>query len=176
MATKRFRSNFRSSGFSLLELVCALTILVVGALALMATFLSTMRLADESRELAVLTASCRNMIEALKSEPFKTLPQNFGPSTVKSNFWSEPSGAVCFSAPSQTEVSGTIEFFNNEGQIPSSFADLAGGFDLNGNGSVDSTPVTDYKVLPGRIVATLNGKNGQRSVTLDFILTPCESW
>ena len=61
-----------------------------------------------------------------------------------------------------------MAFFNDESNIPAEFPGLSNGFDLNGNGIVETGAITDYTVLPTRL--TLSTADG-RNLTFDFIFS-----
>lgn len=164
-------------GFTLLEIAAAATLLVVGVLSLAATFLSTSRLYEDNRDTRIVATALRNVVETLRGEDFLTLTQNYGSGTANPQFWVGDDGVVSFVDPGDAHISGTILFFADESAIPSEFADLTGGFDLNADGVITSGAITDYEVLPTRITfAISNDLSGSRSRQVDLVLTFKQSW
>ncbi len=154
------------NGFTLIEVMVATGILVITVTALAAVFLVATRQSTENNGDVLLTAAARNIIATLQSEDFSSLTQN-----IQGTFYGAQNGMISFADPGNAPVSGTVEFFDDENDIPSSFGDLSGSFDLNANGIIDAAPVSDYKVLPTRIDLNLNDPNDSRTVTINLLLT-----
>jgi len=160
----------RESGWSYIELLATVTILVVGVIALMKGFFDGSRLTETARETTLLNAACRNVVETLRTVPFNGVVAQYGSGSGRDRFWCGPEGVVSFSAMNNAWAQGRIEFFNNESAIPSSFANLSGGFDLNANGTVEAQPVSDFKILPVRVTCDVAPPSQSRPVTLELIL------
>ena len=140
--------------------------------------LSTNQLTEKNRENNLVTAAIRNAIGTLQAADFSSLTEEFGPDTANSTFSCSADGTLSFPAADSNaaKLTGEIVFFNDEVNIPPSFADLSGGFDINGNGFVDNGPVTGYKILPARLVLNVANPGPPRRVTVDFVLSPSKSW
>lgn len=160
-------------GSSLVELLVALSVFVVGVLGLAGGFLGTTRLAEDSRDNTLLDVATGNIIATLRGVPYFVVVDEFGPGSGKDQFWCSSDGTISLTDPGNAFATGQIEFFNNESAIPGSFAGTDGGFDLNGNGVVDSGPVSDYILLPVRTSLTIPQPGGSRVVNADFFLV---SW
>ena len=154
------------NGFTLIEIMVATGILVIAVTALAAVFLVATRQSTQNNGEVLLTAAARNIIATLQGEDFASLTQN-----NQRTFYGAQNGTISFTDPGSAPVSGTVEFFDDEDDIPSSFGDLSGSFDLNANGIIDASPVSDYKVLPTRIDLNLNDPNDSRTITIDVLLT-----
>jgi len=167
----------RETGWSSVELVASVSLLVVGLMSLAIGFHGTARLASTSRQNYLLSLTCRNMIAELEGSSFSTLTSEYGPSSGKSAFWSGDNDAdgkaeaeLFYSAPTTSLASGSVQFFNNESSMPSTWCTLTSGLDLDADGIVGLTADTDYKILPTRITISVNGTDGTRTLTTDLIL------
>jgi len=167
--------NARQAGWSHVELVAAMALLVTGFLGLAVGFHGTSRLAQDSRDTGVLNAGCRNVIEVLRSVPFASVTTEFGPGSGKDLIWCGRDGAISFSDPGDAMASGRIELFDDESSIPPAFEDLDSGFDLNADGTVESNSVSDYKILPGLLTFDAVSASGPRTLTVHFILSDSRS-
>lgn len=153
------------AGFTLLEVLIATGILLVVAASLVAVFLVSARRSAENSGDSLLSIAARNVIARLRAEEFETLTVN-----VPATFFGAENGAISFTDPGNAPISGTLEFFNDEHGIPGSFGELSGEFDLNANGTIDDSPVSDYKVLPTRIDLILSDPNNFRTATIHVLL------
>jgi prepilin-type N-terminal cleavage/methylation domain-containing protein len=163
------RTDFDSppprAGFTLLEVLIASGVLLVVAAALVAVFLVSARRSAENSGESLLSVAARNVIARLHAEEFETLT-----TSLPTAFFGAENGAISFTDPGDAPISGTLEFFNDEQGIPSSFGELSGDFDLNANGTIDDSPVSDYKVLPARIDLILNDPTSPRTATIHVVL------
>lgn len=157
----------RERGFTLLELTFSMVVLAVGVLATAATLGSLTKMGDERTVESQRTILLRNAIAILKEAPFEDAVEVFSGQT--SQFVCHPDGSVTFTPSEDSTGVGTFEFFTNEQSVPESFADLSSGFDLNGNGVIDATPVDDYRVLPVRITISLESRGVDLSSTTDLL-------
>ena len=162
---KRFEDTSPQDGFTLLEIVIAIGILLVVVASLVAVFLVASSRAAENNGNVLLSVVAGNLVARLRAEEFVTLTADF-----QTTFHCTENGSISFVDPGDAPVSGTLEFFDDENNIPGSFGELSGTFDLNANGTIDASPVSDYKVLPTRIHLTLNDPNDSRTATIDLVL------
>ncbi len=145
----------KSEGFTLIEFAMALTIFSVGVLGTVATFGSLNNLGDQ-RELEVSRSTIlRNAIATLQTVDYADVPASFGTGSGQESFWCRSDGSVVFTDPGDAIGVGQYILFVDESAIPTAFADLFLGFDLNGNGVIENGPVTDYRLLPVRITISL---------------------
>lgn len=163
--------NERLGGFSLLELFGSITLLMAGLVAFGGVFLSTSQMTNKNRENNLVTITLRNAVQTLEAAEFTTLLTEFGASSAKEKFWCQDDGALQFTDPGDAEIVGRFYLFNDEQNIPVEFADLAGDADINANLIIDTTPVTDYMILPVRIELDVVNANPSRIVTVHLILS-----
>lgn len=164
--------NPRSQGFTLIEMVMALSILSVGILGLAATYGSMLR-AGEDREREIRSvAILSNASSALESVPFEEIARSFGPGSGQDQFWCDSDGEVWFAMPADFVAVGTIEIFNDESVIPATFSGLSPGIDLNANGTVEVGGVDDYQLLPVRVSVSYPNDPGARTHVSEFLLRP----
>jgi len=164
--------RLRETGWSIVELMVSITVLVVGLLSLAAGLFGASRLNESTHDNYVLSEAYNNAVAALQTAPFSSLTASFGPGSPKQAFWVDQNGGLFYKAPTDSLAQGTIEIFNIESAMPTSWSGLATGLDLNANGKVDTGPVTNYLVLPVRITLTMDRRYGQRTFTADLILAP----
>ena len=152
-------------GFTLIEILIATGILLVVIGALVAVFLVSVSRAAENNGNVLLSITARNIVARLRAADFATLTADF-PTT----FFGTENGSITFTDPEDGPMSGTLEFFDDENDIPSAFGVLSDTFDINASGEIDVNPVSDYTILPTRIQLTLNDPNDPRTVTIDVVL------
>ena len=162
---ENFEDTSPQNGFTLIEILIATGILLVVIAALVGVFMVAASRAAENNGNVLLSVTARNIVARLRAEEFVTLTANF-----QTTFHGTENGSISFVDPGDAPVSGTLEFFDDENNIPGSFGELSGTFDLNANGKIDASPVSDYKVLPTRIHLTLNDPNDSRTATIDLVL------
>ncbi len=162
---KNFEDPSPQDGFTLLEIVIAIGILLVVIAALVGVFMVAASRAAENNGNVLLSVAARNIIARLRAEEFVTLTADF-----QTTFHCTENGSISFADPGDAPVSGTLEFFVDENNIPGSFGELSGSFDLNANGRFDASPVSNYKILPIRINLSLNDQNDPRTATIDLVL------
>ena len=162
---ENFEDTSPQNGFTLIEIFIATGILLIVIAALVGVFMVAASRATENNGNVLLSVVARNIIARLRAEEFVTLTADF-----QTTFHGTENGSISFADPGDAPVSGTLEFFDDENNIPGSFGELSDTFDLNANGEIDATPVSDYKVLPTRIHLTLNDPNDARTATIDLVL------
>ena len=104
----------RQAGFGIIEVMVALSVMTVGLMGLLAAFLGSMRLTEQSQEHYVLSIGIRNAIEILRSAPFATAATEFSAGSGKDVFWCTRDGAVTFFDPGDAFARGRIEVFPDE--------------------------------------------------------------
>ena len=153
-------------GFTLVELTISITVLAVGVLGTAATFGSLAKIGDERTQETSRSVVLRNAIATLQTVDFADAPTLFDP-TVQT-FECLPDGTVILDESPDAIGKGRFQFFTDEGSIPDGFADLPGGFDLNGNGVIDAGAVSDFRLLPVRITIALEERGVLRATTTDL--------
>lgn len=162
--------KYRQAGWSLIELMIAISFLLVGLMSLILGYHNAFRLDENARDQHLMKLACNNMIAEAQAVPLSTVTTQFGSGSGKENFWCGQDDRICFADPGNALATGQITFFTNESAMPLSWSGFSGGLDLNGNGIIDSGSVTDYRILPTRITITANRPDGVRTFTTDFIL------
>ena len=161
----------RDGGFTLVEVVLALTILSVGVLGLAASF-GSMAGAGEDREREIRNQTIiDNALSALRGVDFVSVVAEFGSASDQAAFWCTEDGSVVFADPGDSVATGSILLFDDESTVPVSFADAAQGLDLNGNGTIESGAITDYRILPVRVTVTYPDETGIDPWVNEFFLT-----
>jgi len=166
-------------GFSLVDLVASIGILVIGLMSLAAGFHGAANLAADTRDNYLLTLSERNVIAELKGSPFEDLTKDYAPSSGKDSFWigldgsSTTTGTVNRSPlPGAIQPpTGTIYLHDSETLLPLRWGGLLGGLDLNLDGLLNLLPPLDYRILPVRVEVTVQGSRGPRTLETQTILT-----
>ncbi len=165
-------TNERNGGFSLLEIFGAITLLMAGLAAFASVFLSTTRTTEKNRENNLVTVTIRNVVETLNAADFTALLTDYGLGN-RDKFWCEADGAllVANNNPGGVEIGGRLYFYNDEQNMPANFAGLSANGDINGNGIIETAPITDYVILPVRIELTVLIANRSRVFYVDLIIT-----
>ncbi len=181
-------------GFSLLEVMVALSVLIIGLVGLLAVIASTTRLNALSRENLVARRSAERMLESMRNTPWKDIFKHYH---LKANDAYTPAASVsavahgpdfevekndaglqvlrplsgdadgkCGKIYFPTDASGSDLLEKGSGAFVGSGADL----DLDRNGLIDTTDVSkDYKLLPVRLVIEWEGISGPRSLTYHHV-------
>ena len=166
-------------GFSLVDLVASIGVLVVGLMSLAAGFHGAANLAADTRDNYLLTLSERNVLAELKGATFEDLTKDYAPSSGKDTFWigldgaSTTTGTVNHSTlPAAIQPpTGTIHLHDSETSLPLGWGGILGGLDLNLDGLLDLLPILDYRILPVRIAVTVQSARGPRTLETQTILT-----
>lgn len=152
------------SGFTILEAAVSLTLLSVALLSLWGTLIYCTRsnVAAEQRMKALNAAQAK--IEELKSVPFESLINEFGPTGTTGDTF-----AVTSIDADQATASGRIAFFVDE--TDSHGEPIGFPLDLNGDGDAADTDVSsDFSIMPVRVTVRWNGVLGEQRVDLRSFL------
>lgn len=176
----------REAGWSTVELVASITVLVIGLLSLAVGFHGTASLTRQTRENQVLGHAYRNLAAQLESERFEDVASLFGPGSGKDRFWCGDDNAdsldeqkIHYQAPQKLLAAGKVSFFD-ETTLPPGWRGFLGGLDLNADGQLSNCgPGGDgggsgsgrYRILPTRVDLTVDSFEGPRTLALEFILT-----
>ena len=156
----------------MVDLVLALTILVVAVGGLASTIVSTARLARTNEETADAYAALRQVAEEMQAVQFDQIFTAYtnvpdfaaGALAVQEGDADGFVGSVSF--PTQT-VGGVLQL--REDVID---ADLGMPRDLNGDGAIDDQDHSgDYAILPVSLQVQWEGANGPRTLELSILLT-----
>ncbi|MCI0651036.1 MAG: hypothetical protein L0Z55_04055 [Planctomycetes bacterium] len=161
----------RQSGFGFVELIATVTFLAIGVMAFVGNLASFSRISTEVREHDVCAVAARAVYHEIRKVGFSAIPANFGSGTAKQYFFCDDSGAVVFSEPAESTASGEIEVFDIEDDVPVEFGGSPLGYDLNGDGDIDSGVVKDYVILPVRMTLSTGRQGEERDFVLHFFLT-----
>lgn len=139
-----YRNN--RSGFTLLELMIAVSVLIVALAGLLAVFAHLMSLNENSRKLTLAVTACQAKLEEMRNSNFSTLyttynATNFNPGGFSSG---EAKAAVSInnSNPNLLQVFVSVSWRVRSNRVIGEDANLNGaldaGEDSNGNGRIDS--------------------------------------
>ena len=136
---RRFRpQRGKGGGFSQLELLCAITVMVLATLGFVTGMISSVRLAHAVRERTLATEHARRVIEEMQDATFSQVFAKYGSGTAPG-----PSFAVEGLTPLADDADGMV----GEIQFPTSGAQLREDVvmrtlgmprDLNGSGTIDA--------------------------------------
>ena len=145
-----------------------LAVLAVGMLALAMVLVSSTRQTIDSRESNLISISISNAIENIRAVAFADVATTFGTGGT-SQFWCTETGELSFVNPGDAPVSGTITIYATEDSIPATFAGMNGGYDLDEDGTIESTPTADYQLLPIRLALTSTLNGAATVVSVDYV-------
>ena len=178
--TQRARTN---AGFSLLEVVIAITVLTLALIGATGSILAGDRLQRVNRESALAENAVREVLESMRGSVLATTFARFNATAGD-----DPAGVVSpgatfavegLRAPPQNGGApvGSIVFpVVLDGGVPElreDVVDAALGMpaDLNGDGAIDAVDHSaDYRVLPVRVQVQWCGVLGTRTLTVETVL------
>lgn len=147
-----------SRGMTLVEVVVALAVFSVSALALASMLFSTARLNEANRENTLAQNGAKAMVESMRNEEFAEIFRRFNddPADDPEGAGTAPGAnfAIANLVPIDGDADGRpgrIDFPTISGQLREDFPDplLQMPRDLNGDGAVDSNNhAADYRILP----------------------------
>lgn len=166
----------REGGWSTVDLLASITVLVIGLMGMAVGFCSASRLAATTRDNYLLNQAHRGFVADLQSSQFTNLPNEYGPSSGKETFWlnvldpiTRTAGDILYTAPSDPYVEGQVQLFPDESALPSGWQGVS--LDLDADGSVSGSSSTDYRILPASIAITVQAIDGPRTLESDLIIT-----
>lgn len=178
---RQTRPRRRRSGFSLIELLVASTVLVLGMLGAIGTLTTVSRLGESNRESILAYQAARSMVESLQAEAFEEVYERFNADPAD-----DPGGAATapgpgFDVPGLAPQAGDADGLAGRVLFPVSagnvlredLVDASFGMprDLNGDDVVDGDDHTfDCIVLPVRVRIEWTGRSGDRFVEFTNIL------
>jgi hypothetical protein len=155
----------RQDGFTVLEAAISMVILAVALLTLWGTlvYCSRSNLAAEQKKKALNAA--QGMVEEMKSKPFDTLIDEYGPSGTEGNTFPVPNLDT-----EESRAYGQIAFFVDETCTDDS-EKFGGPLDLNGDGDMSDADVSaTYQLLPIRVRVQWEGSLGLQHVEVHTVL------
>jgi len=173
--------NTHSSGFTLIELTVAISVLVIALCATASTVVTTGSLNKQSHETATARKAAESMMEALRNTPFATVFATYngaasddpaGPGTAPGSNFAVLGLTPIAGAPGG--VAGEIFFPSPGPTLPENAVDATLGMprDLTGDILIDGWDhASDYRVLPVRVRVTWTGPSGPRFVELQTLLS-----
>ncbi len=147
-----------SRGMTLIEVVVALAVFSMAALALASLLFSTARLNEANREKTVAQNAAKAMVESMRNEEFAEIFRRFNDDPVDDPEGSGTAPGANFTIAGLQAIDGDadgrpgrIDFPTTSGQLREDFNDplLQMPRDLNGDAAVDSNDHSaDYRILP----------------------------
>ena len=171
MLLARARSRGRA-GFSVVELLITLTILLVATRMTVQTLVSVNRLSPANRETSAALAAVKNVIEEMRNVEFSEIFARYNDDPSDDPALGSSPGAdfdadlLEAQAADADGLVGRIEFPTLSGELREDFDDRDLGMprDLNGDGIEDvSDHAGDYAILPVRIRIEWSGRAGDRA-------------
>ena len=163
-------------GFSLIELSLSLTVLTIGAGAVIGGLMTTRALGQANHERAVAMDGAVSALEEIKAAAFAEVFATFNDDTAD-----DPGGVgtapgasfevkgLDLSAADPDGMAGRLEFPGQNSQLREDDTDSTLGMprDLNGDGGIDASDhATDYNVLPVRVVVEWKGRSGDQQIAI----------
>lgn len=182
-----FDDRGTQGGFSLLEVIVATSLIVIGVAALSRSVLSGSRLTSSKEESSQAHNALSGIIETLQGETFEQIYARYnsdpaddpaGPGTAPGpNFTvrgltpalDDPDGFVGLVQFPDVGVGGAVR------ELRESVVDAVLGMprDLNGDGATDALDHSaDYIVLPVRITLQWRGQSTDRLMVFELLMTP----
>ena len=171
------------TGLTLIDLVIATTVMVIGALGAVGTIQTTTALSQSTRETTTGYQACRAMLESLQAEPFDNVFRRFN-----SDEADDPIGSLLPAPGDGFQVAGmNLQALDADGLVGRMFfpmddfgvlredindPSLGMPRDLNGDGIIDGdNRINDYILLPVRVRAEWSGNTGDRFVEFTTLLS-----
>lgn len=164
------------AGFTVVEVLITLAILLVALRITVQTLASVNQLSPTNRETAIATQGAQNLLEELRAAPFQTLFVRYNdrpdddpgvPGTAPGASFDVP-GLQPRPGDPDGRV-GRIEFPAIAGELREDADDRDLGMprDLNGDGAEDGADhASDYTILPVRVWIEWSGRSGDRAVQM----------
>ena len=173
------------AGFTLVEVLLALAVLVVAVGGTLGTLNAYVRLDQQTAQKSMALRVAEERIERLRAEPFSMLFERYNAETADdpTGFFSSPGNG--FAVPGLDMQDGDADglageiFFPVDPSAPGVLREditdsrLGTPKDLNRDGVIDSLDHRlDHVLLPVRVEVRWTGPAGMQSVTLDSLLSP----
>jgi type II secretory pathway pseudopilin PulG len=157
------RSRSPRSAFTLLEVLMAVTVLVLALFGLLSTILSASALQRANRETTVALAAAREKVEQLQTQRIHELVAAYGPTGTTPGF------AVPGLNPLSGATVGTVTILTDETITD---PELGMPRDLNGDGDSTDTDVSTGRMflLPAQITLRWQGATGERQLSVPTLV------
>jgi prepilin-type N-terminal cleavage/methylation domain-containing protein len=185
MTRPRPRHAQRASGFTLTEVLLALTVLVVAVGGTLGTLNAYVRLDQQTAQRAEALRAAELQIERLQAEPFGDLFERYNGNALDDPAGALPSPGQHFAVPGLDVQPGDADGFVGRILLPEDPAapgvlredlvnrELGTPMDLNLDGVIDGADhALDHVLLPVRVEVRWTGPAGMQSVTLDSSIVP----
>jgi hypothetical protein len=148
----------REGGALLLEVVVAMSLLLVGILGLMTTFASNYSATKGVMEKDEARAALENITEILRGTDFAALYGNYDGAVLEVPYLQGASGSP---------ASVTVRCHVNERALPAQFGPV---LDIDGSGALDNTDCrANYELLPVQLTLSYSTKYGAETRDLFLI-------
>lgn len=184
-ARRRNSQPVGQAGFTIVEVMVAVTVLVIAVVGIVGSMLSSMALNRVNRETAIAQQAARRVMEEVSGVPFRDafvmyntvvgddagsdLPER-GPDFVVNGLQAQLADAdgLCgrIEFPVVDDGMGSIRL--REDVVD---AGLGMPADLNGDGDAVDDVTNDYRLLPVRVLVEWRGVSGNRSIELESMLS-----
>ena len=172
------------SGITLLEVMVALTVLVIGLVASMQAMVALERAQERTREVGRATQYARQLIERIQAEAFAEAFRRYNGDPTDDPGGAGTAPGCNFAVPGLTARANDPDGLPGEvifptppglpGNLRESIVDTKCGMprDLNGDGVIDSVTncSTTYKILPVRVRVRWTGAAGPAEIELHSML------
>ena len=179
---RKFR---REAGFTLTEVLLALSVLVVAVGGTLGTLSAYVRLDEQTAQRSVALRAAEQQLERLRSEPFGELFERYNADPTDDPVGLLPSPGEHFAVAGLDVQPGDLDGFVGRILMPEDPAtpgtlredlvnqDLGTPIDLDLDGIIDAADHTlDHVLLPVRVEVRWAGPAGLQSVTLDSTIAP----
>ena len=165
----RKRISKRTAGFSLVELMVGMTVLVIATGAVASTLVATNELSATSEEIGSALETISNRMEEMRATEFSDIfsTYNTAPGDDPDGNGSAPGSTFAVRGmdqwPGDASV-GLITFPGDGSELREDFVDRELGMprDLNGDGVIDArNHASDYIILPVRVRVRWTGRSGR---------------
>ena len=168
------------SGFSQVELLCAITVLALAMLGFSVGLISSLRMASAVRERALATEHARRVIEELQDTNFAQVFALYDATAADDPGGAGTAPGASFTVEGLTPVTddadgkvGEIVFPVSGSQLREDVVSHSLGMprDLNGNGAIDASDhAADYQLLPVLVRVRWRSQGAPMTVELRTIL------
>lgn len=163
------RSAKREGGFTLIEIVIAMAVVVIALIGATSALVSSDMTRELTREKVLAQNAARRVIEQMRDATFANVFSNYsngtnpGPTFTVERLNAIPGVPV-----------GQVSFPTSGGTLRENITDADWSMprDLNGDGAVDAQPHhMDYKLLPVRVTVRWRSIRGQGQVVVNALIT-----
>jgi type II secretory pathway pseudopilin PulG len=171
------------NGMTLLEIIIALGVVVVAILGIMSALVAASRTDESTAEQVRALNACRTMIETMKQTTFNEIYRRYNSTPGDDPGGAGTSPGPNFDVPGLRAQPGDADGFAGQILFPEvgnvldeTFVDGRMGMfapkDLNGDNDATDVNVTNYMILPVRVVVDWRGAGGNTHMELTTYLFP----